>query len=112
MEKFLLLIREDLKKMSEMSEEEFNRDLQLMMTWMESLSESGDLGTGEPLLTTGRYVNKDHVFSDGPFLEAKEAISGYMIITAENLDQAASMTQTCPLVIEGKIAIEVRQIWK
>lgn len=110
MEKFLLLIREDLKKLSEVSEDEFNKDLQLMTTWIESLSESGDFGGGEPLLTTGRYVKKDHVLSDGPFLEAKEAISGYLIITAENLDQAASITQTCPLVINDKIAIEVRPI--
>jgi hypothetical protein len=50
------------------------------------------------------------VVSDGPFIEAKEAISGYIIITAENLEQAASISQTCPLVINGTAVIEVRPI--
>ena len=110
MENFLLLIREDVKKESEVSEEEFNANIQNMMKWVEELAESGNYISGEPLKTSGRYVSKDQIISDGPFIEAKEAISGYVFIKAENLDHAASLAQTCPEVLNGRIVIEVRPI--
>ena len=110
MEKFLLLIREDLKKLDNTPKEKVNREIQEMTRWVEALSQSGNFASGEPLLTTGRYVSKDSVMSDGPFIEAKEAVSGYIFIKAENLEQAASIAQTCPLVVTGKVIVEVRPI--
>jgi hypothetical protein len=50
------------------------------------------------------------VVSDGPFIEAKESISGYILITAENLDQAVSIAQGCPLIAIGIGVVEVRPI--
>lgn len=110
MEKFLLLIREDLKKLDNTPQETVDREIQEMTRWVEGLSQSGNFANGEPLLTTGRYVSKDSVMSDGPFIEAKEAVSGYIFVRAENLEQATSIAQTCPLVINGKVAVEVRPI--
>jgi hypothetical protein len=49
------------------------------------LAESGNYVRGEPLAVTGRYVSQHEVLSDGPFIEAKEGVSGYDIILAENL---------------------------
>src|ERR1700685_2779926 len=110
MEKFLLLVREDLKILKQISQEEHYKGIRQMMKWVESLAESGNYTGGEPLLTTGKYVNKDHVLSDGPFIEAKECISGYIFLQAENLEQAASIAQTCPLVMQDKMVMEVRPI--
>jgi len=81
-----------------------------MTKWVEGLSESGSYTGGDPLVTNGRYVSKDNVLSDGPFIEAKECISGYIAIKAENLEQAVSFAQTCPFVLDGSMAIEVREI--
>jgi hypothetical protein len=109
MEKFLLLIREDIERLRQ-SPEEHNNRIQEMTRWVEALAESGNYVGGEPLLTAGRYVSKDNVLSDGPFIEAKESISGYVFIKAENLDQAVSITQTCPLVLNDTMVIEVRPV--
>lgn len=110
MEKFLLLIREDLKVLEQMSKDQQDMEIQEMTRWVEELAASGNFEMGEPLLNTGRYVSKTDIVSDGPFIEAKEAISGYVIIKAENLEQAASIAQTCPLIMKNKIVIEVRPI--
>ncbi|WP_221392361.1 YciI family protein [Dyadobacter sp. NIV53] len=110
MEKFLLLIREDVKKESGLSEEEFNKNIETMTRWVENLAETGNYISGEPLKPEGKYVGNEHIISDGPFIEAKEAISGYVFIRAENIDQAASIAKTCPEVIDGRIVIEVRPI--
>src|ERR1700743_2702031 len=110
MEKFLFIIREDLNLLRKYTEEERILGMQEMSRWVESLAESWSYVGGEPLGVSGRYVNKENVLSDGPFIDAKEGISGYLVVHAENLDQAASFAQTCPLVMRGTLAIEVRPI--
>ncbi|TDU82321.1 hypothetical protein EV138_7211 [Kribbella voronezhensis] len=41
-------------------------------------------GSGEPLVT------------DGPFIETKEALGGFYIIDAKDLDQALALAKLCP----------------
>ena len=110
MEKFMLIIREDLGKMGKMTDEERFANIPMMLKWVDSLIESGNYIKGEPLLVKGRYVTKDQILSDGPFIEAHEGISGYEIIRAENIDQAAAIAQNCPLVQRGLAVREVRPI--
>ena len=50
---------------------------------------------GEPLVT------------DGPFLETKEALGGYYLLEARDLDQALALARLCP-VVSG--AVEVRPV--
>ena len=110
MEKFILIIREDLGKLNKMTDEERFANIPMMLKWVDSLIESGNYIKGEPLLIKGRYVSKDQILSDGPFIEAREGISGYEIIRAENIEQAAAIAQTCPLVQSGMAVREVRPI--
>ena len=110
MEKFMMIIREDLAKMRKMTDEERFANIPMMLKWVDSLIETGNFIKGEPLLTTGRYVTKDQILCDGPFIEAREGISGYQIIWAENIEQAAAIAQTCPLVQSGVGVREVRPI--
>jgi len=109
MEKFLFLIRQDLIDREKMKEED-NQNIRVMTIWMESLAQAGNHLASDALLNSGKYVGRDYVVSDGPFIEAKESISGFFLILAENVEQAAAIAQTCPLVLTGKVVIEVRPI--
>lgn len=104
----MLIIREDLKRMQTFAEKRRQEDMLLMFKWVQEIAEDGNYLGGEPLAPKGRYVRKDEVLSDGPFIESKEGVSGYSIIQAENIEQATAIAQTCPLVIRGDAAIEVR----
>jgi hypothetical protein len=110
MEKFMMIIREDLAKMRKLTDEERFANIPMMLKWVDSLIETGNYIKGEPLLPKGRYVSKDQILSDGPFIEAREGVSGYEIIWAENIEQAAAIAQTCPLVQSGLAVREVRPI--
>lgn len=110
MEKFLFIIREDLKKMQTMSMEERQGNIPPMLKWVEGIAEGGNYLWGEPLLPKGRYVRKDEVLTDGPFIEAKEGVSGVVVVSAENLEQASEVAQMCPLVLRGIGAVEVRPL--
>ena len=110
MERFLTIIREDVKIRKALTPEESAKSIQVMVDWIRSLTDSGNFLSSEPLNNTGTYISKDYVLSDGPFIESKEAISGYMMIQAENLERASALIQTCPLVVNDGAVIEVRPI--
>jgi len=46
---------------------------------------------------------------DGPFAESKEAIGGFLIIQADNLEQAVQIAEDCPVLSSVKL-VEVRAI--
>jgi hypothetical protein len=80
-----------------------------MDVWVKSLVK-GIYGGGDALRIEGGYVTKDQVVSDGPFIEAKEGISGFITVEANDLTAAVSIAKTCPLVHSGRMAIEVRPL--
>jgi len=43
-------------------------------------------------------TKKGQIQTDGPFLEAKEIIAGYILIRAADLEQAIGIAGTCPLL--------------
>ena len=110
MEKFMLLIREDLKKLRQSTEEQRSAEIKRMHEWTKSLAASGNLVHTDPLDATGRYVTKTQVLSDGPFIDAKEGIAGYYNIFAESINHAVVIAQSCPLILLDEAAIEVRPI--
>lgn len=110
MEKFLLIIREDLEKLRKWTEEERYDGIREMDKWVKTLLQKSQYVTGDALHIKGGYVTKDKVLTDGPFIEAKEGISGTIIIEAINLQDAISVAQTCPHVLAGNMAIEVRPL--
>jgi len=50
---------------------------------------------------------RDDVVTDGPFIESKEALGGYYLIEANDLDQALAVAKLCPANQGG---VEVRPI--
>jgi len=75
------------------------KNMQAWMKWMESLGQKGILVGGEPLLPTGKQVNgSKKVVTDGPFVEAKELVGGYLIGRGGDLAHAAALVGSIGLV--------------
>ncbi len=47
---------------------------------------------------------------DGPFVEVKELVGGYMIVSAETLDEAAEVARECPGLVSPGSGVEVIEI--
>jgi len=76
------------------------------MKWMQEMMQSGKLKTGQPLENTGALIQSaDQIITDGPFLEPKEIIGGYIIINANDLDEAISEAKHCPLLEHCQIMV-------
>jgi hypothetical protein len=59
--------------------------------------------------TTVRVVDGAAVTTDGPFVDAKEALNGYLVFDAENLDEAIALAARIPAARLGG-AVEVRPV--
>jgi hypothetical protein len=59
--------------------------------------------------TTVRVQNGEALFTDGPFVDAKEHLGGYYLVEAENLDGALEIAARIPAAHMGG-AIEVRPL--
>jgi hypothetical protein len=59
--------------------------------------------------TTVRVQNGQTLLTDGPFVEAKEHLGGYMVVDADDLDAALEIAARIPAARMGG-AIEVRPL--
>ena len=57
-------------------------------------------------LAEGRLVTAEGQ-TDGPFVEVKELVGGYMIVEAENLEEAIEVASACPGLVRPGSAVEV-----
>jgi hypothetical protein len=63
----------------------------------------------------GKLTSKIHILSseglmDGPLVETKELIGGYMIVAAETFDEAVAVAKESPGVFFPGSSIEIREI--
>ncbi len=110
MEKFIYLFRGG--DNSNLSPEAMQAQMQKWNQWMQSLSQKGIMIGGEPLERTGKQVNgSKKVVTDGPFVEAKEMIGGYLVVNAKDINEAVEISKGCPIFdVDGKL--EIRPIQK
>lgn len=76
--------------------------------WMEKFKED-ILDMGDKLKPSGRIVSASRV-DDGPFVEAKEVVGGFMIVAAESYDGAVALVQACPAVQAPGAMLEIREM--
>ena len=110
MTKFMYLFRGGDARMAEMSSEESQAHMEKWKSWMGGLAQSGNLIDGLPLAREGKQVrNGGALVTDGPYAEGKEIVGGYLIVNAENLDQAVEISKGCP-IFENDGQVEVREL--
>jgi hypothetical protein len=63
-----------------------------------------------PTATTVRVRDGQTLTTDGPFAETKEALGGYYLVEAKDLDEAIDFAARIPGAQTG--SIEVRPIWE
>jgi hypothetical protein len=67
------------------------------------------LDMGDKLNSEGRIVTASGV-ADGPFVEAKEVVGGYMIVSASSFDEAVAVVRACPAVNVPGVSMEIREM--
>ncbi|GAB3043897.1 YciI family protein [Spirosoma pulveris] len=110
MKDFLLIFRSPQHDGPSASPEEMQANLKLWMDWFGSIAAQNKLSNrGNRLVQDGKVVRPGQVITDGPYTEIKESITGYIIVKAESLEEAAATAGGCPILLDGG-NVEVREI--
>jgi pimeloyl-ACP methyl ester carboxylesterase len=92
---------------ADLSAEEIQQNMARFTEWFERVNQAGQFKGGGPLGHYGKILAGKHAATDGPFVESKEAIAGFFLVRAENLEQAVEIGKGCPGLGFGQ-TVEVR----
>jgi hypothetical protein len=109
MAQYLILIYENEQAYGEPSPELWQQAMEAHGRFAKQVVELGGKVLGGEALqptTTATSIRGD-VVTDGPFAETKEALGGFYLIEAADLDQALAISKLCPAPFGG---VEVRPI--
>lgn len=109
MSDFLLVFRMD-KNDPAPTPEQMQSRMKSWQDWMGGIAAQNKLvSSGNRLASEGRVVKAGNVVTNGPYAEIKEAIGGYIVVSADSLDEAAELSKGCP-ILHGGGNVEVRTI--
>ena len=112
MKEFILIFRHE-NANGKVSPEQMQVWMKQQMDWIGSIAAQNKFVSGTGLLFDGaKVVNHQKVVTNGPFGEIKETLGGYIIVKAENADEAAEFAKGAPILQGEGNTVEVRQIAK
>jgi hypothetical protein len=112
MAKFMLVYRQPAPPAGAQppSPEQMQAILGAWMTWIEKFRKSGQMvDAGDGLLPAGKVLHPGGVVTDGPYMESKEVLGGYSVLSVDTLDAALAIARECPAAHSGG-TIEIRQL--
>ena len=106
-QKYLCIQRSEPGKCEKPSPAQMQEMYAKFYAWKEKFQKNivdmgGKLGNGTVVTSEGA--------TDGPFVEAKEVVGGFMIVAAASLEEAMQVARECPGVVMPGSSVEVREI--
>ena len=101
MNQFMFVARDKNKPSVAMSDEERADFMKKFSAWTENLTDKKLFIRADQLSKEFKRVQLNDAsikVVDGPFAETKEALTGYFLIRAENMDHALEIAKTCPVL--------------
>ena len=110
MKEFVLVFRTSFNPDFKPSAEQQQQMMTSWMNWMNSIEKDGKLASSGTRLgiADSKVVKPNDVVTNGPFTEIKEFINGFIIVKANNIDEAVKIAKQNPMVIGGGGNVEVR----
>jgi hypothetical protein len=59
---------------------------------------------------SGKVLKPGGVVTDGPFVEIREVLGSFIVVKAENLDDATTLAHGCP-VLDQNGSVEIRPLF-
>jgi hypothetical protein len=113
--KYLLMIYGDEAAIKATGKAETEQVLAAYRSYLDAANKAGIMLGSNRLqfsatATTVRLVDGKTQVLDGPYVETKEQLGGYLLIDVPDLDTALSWAARCPAASRG--TVEVRPIWE
>jgi hypothetical protein len=110
MANFLFVYRGGNEDYQKMTPDEIQGMMKKWTDWIgEGFAKGWMVDAGDALTEECKVVNSKKVVTDGPFVESKEIVGGFSIVSAESIAAAAELAKGCPNLLTGG-SVEVRTL--
>ena len=110
MKEFMLIFRNEKSTgAAPPSAEQMQAMMSQWQKWIRNVAEKGRYSGTNRLLPEGKTLKPGNIITDGPYLESKELVGGYLIVKANTIDEAVEMAKSCPNLLYGG-NVEVRSV--
>ncbi len=108
MKEFMMIFRND-RSNTKPSPEQMQAMVKQWQDWIGGIAAQGKFVATNALGFQGKTIQSDNTITDGPYAEVKEIVGGYIIVKADNLDEAVQLADGCPTLASGG-KVEVRDV--
>jgi len=110
MEDFVFLFRQPNTDDSNLSHTEMQAIFYKWDNWFGGIAAQGKISNmGIRLVSPGKVLKAGGVITDGPFVEIRERLNGFIVVKADSLDEAITLAHGCP-ILEINGSVEIRPI--
>jgi hypothetical protein len=111
-QEFLLLFRGGDGNSMRKDPEKWKAQMELWGKWMGEMGKQGKFVSAQPLdPASGKQIHGGKMtVTDGPFMEGKEIVGGYLICKAADYEEAVALARGCPILQFDSGNVEVRAI--
>ena len=111
MKEFALLFRQPDYDYSKISPEKMKELAKKWQDWVGEIVAQGKLSSnGLRLSLDGKVLKAGGVITDGPFAEIREMLGSFIVVKADNMEEAVTLAHGCP-AIEQNGSVEIRLIF-
>lgn len=112
MKDFILLFRQPSYDYSNTSPKEMEVIGKKWQDWVGGIVAQGKFGSnGIRLSQEGKVLKAGGVVTDGPFVEIREKLGSFIVVKAENIDDATTLAHGCPALDAGG-SVEIRPVYE
>jgi hypothetical protein len=112
MRDFMLLFRQPSFDYSKITPDQMKALTKKWQDWTGSITSQGKLkNNGSRLAMEGKVLKAGGVITDGPFVEIREILGSYIVVTAESLEEATTLAHGCP-VLDVNGSVEIRPFYQ
>lgn len=109
MKEFMMIFRNDYNPSFKPSPEQMQASIKQWQDWMGGIAAQGKFIGTNRLGSEGKVLKPNSVISDGPYAEVKEIVGGYLIVKANDMNEALKLAEGCPILSIGG-HVEVRDV--
>ena len=109
MKEFMMIFRMAPVQDFQPTPEQMQESIKQWQDWIGGIAAQDKFVSTNQLSFNGKTLKPDGVITDGPYAEVKEIVGGYIIVKADDLDEAMTIAENCPVLFFGG-HVEVREI--
>lgn len=112
MKDFVFIFRQPSYDYSNTPQEEMQALGKKWADWVGGIAARGKLSNnGIRLATEGKVLKAGGVVTDGPFVEIREMLGSFIVVKADDLEEATTMAHGCPAIDAGG-SVEIRPVFQ